>query len=260
MHPHARRPDNRQPLARANHRIRAVTVRCVGANGEMLGVMPTREALRLAQEHGLDLVEIAPTAEPPVCRIMDFGKYRYEESLKKRRARAQAMAHNKPVKEMKFHANVEEHDYQTKVRHMREFLQDGHKVKVTLQFRGRENAHRELGLEVVKRVLKDCEDVGVVEMEPRMIGRMLVALLGVRSGKSQPKKLDTPRPVGYSPAPTLASKTGAAAGTPAGTSAGVQVGGPGAAPSETAAGAPAAAPAAVPAGAGVENPGASQPC
>ena len=102
MHPHARRPDNRQPLARANHRIRAVTVRCVGANGEMLGVMPTREALRLAQEHGLDLVEIAPTAEPPVCRIMDFGKYRYEESLKKRRARAQAMAHNKPVKEMKF--------------------------------------------------------------------------------------------------------------------------------------------------------------
>jgi len=156
----------------------------------MIGVIPTREALRLAQEQSLDLVEISPNAEPPVCRIMDFGKYRYEESLKKRRARQQSIAHNRPIKEMKFHANVEEHDYQTKVRHAREFLEAGHKVRLTLQFRGRENVHRELGMNVVKRVLKDCGDLSVTEMEPRLMGRSLVALMGARPPKTSSKKLD----------------------------------------------------------------------
>ena len=168
-----------------------------------MGVIPTRDALRLAQDQGMDLVEISPNADPPVCRIMDFGKFRYEESLKKRQARQQAMAHNKPIKEVKFHANVEDHDYQTKVRHVREFLESGHKVKLTLQFRGRENAHRELGMQVMARVLKNCEDVCVVEMDPRMMGRMVVAMLGVRAAKPQGKKVDTVPAVSYSPGPTL---------------------------------------------------------
>ena len=168
----------------------------------MLGVIPTRDALRLAQEQGMDLVEIAPNADPPVCLVMDFGKFRYEESLKKRKARQQAMVHNKPIKEIKFHANVEEHDFTTKVRHVRDFLAQGHKVKLTLQFRGRENVHRELGMQVVTRVLKECQDVGVTEMDPRLMGRLLVAMLGVRPAKIQAKKLDTAPAVSYSPPPT----------------------------------------------------------
>jgi translation initiation factor IF-3 len=147
----------------------------------MLGVLTTREAMRLAQEHGLDLVEIAPNADPPVCRIMDFGKFRYEESIRQREARKHQ--HNRPVKEIKFHANVAEHDYLTKVNHAKGFLEKGHKVKLTLVFRGRENAHRELGFEVVNRVIKDCEGLCVVDMSPKIMGRSLVALLGCRPAK-----------------------------------------------------------------------------
>ena len=133
----------------------------------MAGVLEIREAMNLARELGLDLVEISPNADPPVCRIMDFGKYRYDESVKKKKARKASMVYNRQVKEIKFHANVADHDYQTKVNHARKFLEKGHKVKVSLQFRGRENAHRELGFEVVKRVLIDCEDLSVVDMEPK---------------------------------------------------------------------------------------------
>jgi translation initiation factor IF-3 len=149
----------------------------------MAGVVTTREAMRLADEHGMDLVEISPNADPPVCRIMDYGRFRYAESMKRKKARRQAQAHSRSVKEIKFHANVEEHDYQTKVSHIRDFLERGHKVKLTLQFRGRENAHRELGLEVVKRVIGDCADVSVLDMEPRIMGRSAIAMLGTRSKK-----------------------------------------------------------------------------
>ncbi|MCX7590058.1 MAG: translation initiation factor IF-3 [Kiritimatiellae bacterium] len=173
---------NIRPLPRVNHKIRAPTVRCVDADGTMVGIMATKDALKLAQERGLDLVEVAPTAAPPVCRIMDFGKYRYEESLKEREARKHQKSRS--VKEIKFHANVAEHDYATKVNHIREFLQKGHKVKVSLMFRGRENLHRELGFEVVNRVLKDCEDLCVVDMPPKMVGRSIVAMLGSRPVKS----------------------------------------------------------------------------
>lgn len=153
-------------------------VRCVLPDGTMAGVVPTRDALRMAEEHGMDLVEISPNADPPVCRIMDFGKYRYDESLKKKKARRQAMSHNRAVKEIKFHANVAEHDYQTKLTHTRDFLSKGHKVKLTLQFRGRENAHKELGMAVVHRVIKECEDVAVLDMEPKIMGRSVFAMLG----------------------------------------------------------------------------------
>jgi translation initiation factor IF-3 len=164
----------------------------------MVGVITTREALKIAQDEGLDLVEVSPNADPPVCRIMDFGKFKYQESLKEKQARKHQ--HSVVVKEMKFHANVGEHDYRTKINHTRDFLQKGCKVKISLTFRGRENAHRELGFEVVNHVLKDCEDVGVVEMAPRMMGHSIVAMLGGKrlgvSGqpaapeKTEIKKLD----------------------------------------------------------------------
>lgn len=147
----------------------------------MAGVLEIRDAMNLAREHGLDLVEISPNADPPVCRIMDFGKYRYNESVKKKKARKASMGHNRQVKEIKFHANVAEHDYQTKVNHARKFLEKGHKVKVSLQFRGRENAYRELGFDVINRVLSDCGDLSVVDMAPKMIGRSVVAMLGLKS-------------------------------------------------------------------------------
>jgi len=150
----------------------------------MAGVMQTRDAMKLAREQEMDLVEISPNADPPVCRIMDYGKFRYNESIKKKKARKQAMLHNRAVKEIKFHANVGEHDYQTKIDHARKFLTKGHKVKLSLQFRGRENAHRELGFEVVQRAIKDCEDISVVDMDPKLIGRSVVSMLGTRAKKT----------------------------------------------------------------------------
>lgn len=168
-------------FVRANHKIRVPSVRCVDAEGNMLGVMPTRDAMKLAQQQGLDLVEISPNADPPVCRIMDFGKFRYMEGLKQRQARKNQQ--HRQVKEIKFHANVGDHDYITKLGHVRDFLEKGHKVKISLQFRGRENAHRELGFEVIQRAIKDCESISVVDMAPRLMGRSIIAMLGVRSGK-----------------------------------------------------------------------------
>jgi translation initiation factor IF-3 len=161
------------------------SVRCVNADGSMAGVMPTREAMKQAVSQGLDLVEISPNADPPVCRIMDFGKYRYNESIKRKKARKQALTHNRGVKEIKFHANVAEHDFETKVNHARKFLEKGHKVKLSLQFRGRENAHRELGFGVINRAIKGCEDLSVVDVEPKLVGRSIIAMLGRRAGKVQ---------------------------------------------------------------------------
>lgn len=149
----------------------------------MAGIVPTHEALKLAQDQGLDLVEISPNADPPVCKIMDFGKHQYAESVKRKKARKQSMAHSRAIKEIKFHANVAEHDYDTKVEHARKFLEKGHKVKLSLQFRGRENAHREIGFEVIARALKDLEDCSVVDMEPKLIGRNIVSMLGIKSKK-----------------------------------------------------------------------------
>lgn len=174
----------------------------------MGGIMATRDAMRLAEEHGQDLVEISPNADPPVCRIMDFGKFRYDEALKKKKARRQSMTHNRAVKEIKFHANVAEHDYLTKLTHTREFLEKGHKVKLTLQFRGRENAHKELGMQVVHRVIKDCDLVGTLEMEPKVMGRSVFAMLGPKprkQGQAAPSygpPSAPPKPVIQKPAQT----------------------------------------------------------
>ncbi len=168
-------------FVRANHKIKALSVRCVAEDGSMIGVIPTKEAMKLAREKERDLVEVSPNANPPVARIMDFGKFRYDESMRERQARKKA--HKHALKEIKFHANVADHDYRNKVSHIRDFLEKGHKVKVSLQFRGRENAHRELGFEMIKRVIDDLSEVASVESAPKMMGRTLMGILSPNSAK-----------------------------------------------------------------------------
>lgn len=147
----------------------------------MLGVLNTDVARRQAMDLGLDLVEVSPNAKPPVCRIMDYGKFQYDESQKLKKTRKTQQNH--ALKEVKFRANTEEHDYMTKLNRVIKFLDKGHKVKISLMFRGRENAHRELGFEQVKRVLKECEEVANVEMEPKLVGRCVVSMLAPISAK-----------------------------------------------------------------------------
>ncbi len=168
----------------------------------MLGVMQTRDALRHAQTRGLDLVEVSPNADPPVCKVMDYGKFRYDEGMKRKEARKNQKTTS--VKEIKFHASVDTNDLNTKLRKIREFLAEGHKVKITLQYRGRENAHKELGMEVIQGVIVELSDECIVEQPPRIMGRLLGCLVApkpVRSVKKgfQPKKApekapDTPDP------------------------------------------------------------------
>lgn len=189
-----------QTFVRVNNRIRVPEVRCIDPNGQQLGIISTREALERAAQLGLDLVEVAPHAQPPVCRIMNYGKFKYEQEKKEKQMRRHQAAMR--VKEIQFHPNVEEHDYQTKVRHTREFLQDGYRVKIGLFFRGRERAHEELGFEVMNRVLKDCQDVGTAEQMPRFVGRAIYMLLCPKSGsrvraaagRSSAAPQESPRP------------------------------------------------------------------
>jgi len=178
-----RKTINRQ-FTRVNFKIRVPEVRLIDAAGNMAGVVPTDKARIMARDQGLDLVEISPSAQPPVCRIMDYGKYRYEEQRKERVARKKQ--HSLALKEIKFHVTVEEHDYQTKLSSIRNFLIKGHKVKIALMFRGRENAHRELGFQVVSRIFKDCQDTGMVDMAPKLIGRGIFGVLAPRGSKAVP--------------------------------------------------------------------------
>lgn len=160
---------------RINDAIRCPEVRVIDAEGEQLGVIKTDEALRLAEEADLDLVEIAPDAEPPVCRIMNYGKYVFELSKKKHAAKKkQKVIH---IKEVKFRPGTEEHDYQVKLRNLKSFLDNGDKAKVTLRFRGREMAHMELGQQLLERVEKDLADLGMVEQFPRVEGRQMVMVI-----------------------------------------------------------------------------------
>ena len=147
----------------------------IDANGEQAGVMPLTQAIELARDEGLDLVEVSPTAEPPVCRIMDFGKYLFEQNKKAQQSRRkQKQVH---VKEIKFRPGTDESDYQVKLRKLVEFLEQGDKAKVTLRFRGREMAHQELGAQLLERVRGDLEDIGVVEQMPQMEGRQMVMVM-----------------------------------------------------------------------------------
>lgn len=147
----------------------------IGVDGEQVGILAIEEALRSAEEAELDLVEISPNADPPVCRIMDFGKFQYEES--KRKAAAKKKQKQIQVKEIKFRPGTEISDYNIKVRKLTEFLENGDKAKVTLRFRGREMAHRELGLELLKRVEEDLREYAVVEQHPKLEGRQMVMVL-----------------------------------------------------------------------------------
>ncbi len=158
----------------------------------MLGVMATREAQRMAQQEGLDLVEVSPHAEPPVCKIMDFGKFRYDEGMKRKQARKSQT--RQTIKEIKFHANVDPHDLETKMRKIREFLGSGNKIKLTLAYRGRENAHKELGFEVVQKIIKDLEGEATCDQPPRLLGRLLGCMLSPKAQKVGGKQGGAPRP------------------------------------------------------------------
>ncbi|HEY5622993.1 MAG TPA: translation initiation factor IF-3 [Gammaproteobacteria bacterium] len=160
---------------RRNEEITTPDVRVIGANGEQVGVMPIEEALEKALAEGMDLVEVAPNSDPPVCRVMDYGKFVFEQSKKAQSARRkQKQIH---VKEIKFRPGTEEGDYQIKLRNLIKFLTNGDKTKVTLRFRGREMAHQEVGVELLKRVRNDLEEHGVVEQMPQLEGRQMVMIL-----------------------------------------------------------------------------------
>lgn len=161
---------------RINDRIRAPEIRLIGAEGENLGVVTPHRARELADEAGLDLVEISPNAVPPVCKIMDFGKFKYEQQKKEAEARKNQKIIE--IKEIKFRPGTDDHDYDVKMRSVTKFLNEGDKVKVTLRFRGREMAHMDLGRELLERVAKDVAEIGKIESMPKVEGRQMVMMIG----------------------------------------------------------------------------------
>ncbi len=160
---------------RVNELIDSQTVRVIDSDGEMIGVVSAEEGLQLAYEAGLDLVEVSPNADPPVCKILDYGKFKYEQQKKRNEARKKQRIIE--VKEIKMRPGIDEHDYQVKMRSMRRFLDDGDKVKVTIRFRGREMAHQELGMKVLDRVCDDLEELVKVEIVPQTEGRLMTMVL-----------------------------------------------------------------------------------
>jgi len=185
------------PEVRVNERIRVPQVRVIGDDGQQVGVLAVREALALAQSRGLDLVEVSPTARPPVCRIMDYGKFKYEQNRRARKAKKKQ--HQMQLKEIKLRPKIEEHDYSFKVEHARTFLTSRDKVKVTVTFRGREMAHQEIGYKLIQKVIQQLADVSTVESSPRSEGRTITAVL-------MPKP---PKPAGRAEGTTSTSKPAA---------------------------------------------------
>ena len=185
------RPIPRQPFVsrpptptgpRTNRQIRAPEVRVIDADGQQIGVMPIEEAVRRAEEAGLDLIEVAPTAEPPVCRIADFGKFKFEQD--KRARDAKKNQHVSEVKEVRLRPRTDEHDLQVRVRAARRFLEEGHKVKVEVRFRGREATHPEVAREQIGRIAAGVADIAVVERAPSLEGRSMFAILARGRAKS----------------------------------------------------------------------------
>ncbi|HUM05194.1 MAG TPA: translation initiation factor IF-3 [Terriglobales bacterium] len=177
-----------------NERIRAREVRVIGDEGQQIGIMPPFEALKMAREKNLDLVEISPTAQPPVCRIMDYGKFLYQQEKREREAKK----HQKTitVKEVKFRINVDDHDYETKKNHVIRFLEEGDKVKATIFFRGREMTRQSFGREILERLIKDVEHKGMVEFRPRQEGNTLHLILAPKKDvpAAKPKPAAPPKP------------------------------------------------------------------
>lgn len=175
------RGGQKEPAHRLNELITAEEIRLVGLEGEPMGIVSLNEAMDEAEKAGVDLVEISPTAKPPVCRVMDYGKFLYEKSKEQKEQRKKQKQIQ--VKEIKFRPGTDEGDYQVKLRNLKRFLEGGDKVKVTLRFRGREMAHQELGLELLSRVKTDLEELTVVEFFPRRAeGRQMVMVLAPKKG------------------------------------------------------------------------------
>lgn len=160
----------------------------IGPDAKQIGIVTTSEAMKIARGHGLDLVEIAPTAKPPVCRVLDFGKYKYELSKKSK----ENPTHISKIKEVKFRVRIEKHDYMTKLRRAEDFLDKGNKVKLTLSFRGREFEHPELGFDVVRRAVQDLAHISTNENEPRRVGRNITLVLAPLPASKRKRKLTQP--------------------------------------------------------------------
>jgi len=171
--PYFRRNTDPYAHIRRNHRIKSPEIRVILPDGRQAGLMPTAQAIAIAQEAGLDLVEVAANATPPVCRVMDFGKYIYEQQKKAKDSKASSAK----LKEVKFRPRVETHDYMTKLRHAEEFLGHGNKVKLTLSFRGREMAHTAIGFETIKRAVADLAHIGHPDNEARLMGRNIIVMM-----------------------------------------------------------------------------------
>jgi translation initiation factor IF-3 len=169
--------------ARINERIRSPEVRLVGPKGEQIGIVSVNDALKLAQEADLDLVEVAPTARPPVCKLMDYGKFKYESAVKARESRKNQT--QTIVKEIKLRPKIDPHDYGTKKGHVERFLKAGDKVKVTIMFRGREQSRPELGFRLLQRLAGDVEELGFVESAPKQDGRNMIMVIGPHKKKSE---------------------------------------------------------------------------
>jgi translation initiation factor IF-3 len=221
-------PSVKQPEVRVNERIRVPQVRVIGEDGAQIGVVPVREALTLAQSRGLDLVEVAATSRPPVCRIMDYGKFKYEQNRRARKAKKKQ--HQMQLKEVKLRPKIEGHDYDFKIQHAREFLTDRDKVKLTVTFRGREIAHQDLGYRLIQRAIADLAEHATVESAPRSEGRMLTAVLMPKPSKpgARAESVNSPAPAGAAglarkpghsgAVRTVASKPATRGGTPTRTS------------------------------------------
>ncbi|GJL85632.1 MAG: translation initiation factor IF-3 [Micavibrio sp.] len=162
-----------------NEQITVEEVRLVDEEGEMKGVVPTAEAIEMADEAGLDLVEVSPNASPPVCKILDHSKYKYE--LQKKAAEARKKQKTVDVKEVKIRPGIEQHDYDVKMRNAKRFLEDGNKVKVTMRFRGREMAHQDIGMNLLKRMQEELTELCEVELHPRLEGRQMIMVLGPKT-------------------------------------------------------------------------------
>ncbi len=173
-----------------NERIRAREVRVIGDEGEQIGIMTPFDALKMAREKNLDLVEISPTAQPPVCRIMDYGKFLYQQEKRDREAKKNQKTIT--VKEVKFRINVDDHDYDTKKNHVLRFLDEGDKVKATIFFRGREMTRQSLGRQILERLIKDVEHKGLVEFRPRQEGNTLHLILAPKKDAAPKEKSDRP--------------------------------------------------------------------
>lgn len=158
-----------------NEEIRDKEVRLIGVNGEQIGILPTKDALQMAINANLDLVNIAPTAVPPVCKIMDYGKFRYEQQKKEKEARKNQKIVE--MKEIRLSSTIDEHDYQTKLRNVQKFLNDGDKVKLTIKFRGREITHPEIGQRVLERLAAEVAELSVVERKAKLEGRSMILIL-----------------------------------------------------------------------------------